>query len=361
MRLSSICLAILALLGVLWPALGHTQEGEWRGGPALVSTSSPALVTNSPREENKWLRGKHEGWYFYNDEIEPELEPEPEPVPPPPPMAVPQDPQKPEAPKVVEQKAEPPRPKPLSTDWFRQHYDEVLKRAIDDPTPENVKAYLFLQRVILDKSTNFAFAVRSAVYSEPLLDENTRIPLASAMRAAVLKTQRANVEEAFRYISTKGGIWFFFHSGCNFCEWQYPHVKKFCDTYGIKLMPISQDGKTIPAIPQKDVLRDMGQSKRLGIQVVPALALAIPERAEIIVFSQGLLSQEGIEQRLLTAALDRKLLPYEMVESIDIFRRGILTPDQIANAPQDEDPVKLINYIRESLEKSWDLGGKTRP
>jgi len=312
-----------------------------------VCHAGPALFSESQHPENVWIKKKHEGWYFYN---EPDEEPEPEePPPPPPPQPNPQ-PQQAKAPESPEQ----PKPRPLTVEWFRKHYDEVLNRAVDNPTPENVKAYLFLQRVIMDKSTNFAYAVRNAVYTEPLLDENTRIPLASAMRAAMLKMRDDNAEQAFRHLAGKAGLWFIFNSKCQFCEWQYPQVKTFADKYGFRVIPISQDGATIPAIPAEQVLPDLGQSQKLGIRVVPALALVVPERQEIIVVSQGALSLEGIQQRVMTAVLERHLLPKDMEDSVDIFRRGILTPEQIAQAP--DDPVQLINYIRTELEQNWTGG-----
>lgn len=322
---------------------------------------APVLFSEKPHEENKWIKGKEEGWFFYNEQDEEEKKPEEEEFASarPPEEARPLDIQQPPPALKQETKEKKDKEKPLTVEWFRKNYDQVLSRAIDNPTPENVKAYLFLQRVILDKSSNFAYAVRSAVYSEPLLDENIRIPLASAMRAALLKVRSDNVGEAFKYLSGKAGVWFFFRSDCQFCDWQYPVVKRFCNKHNLRLMPVSIDGGTIPALRNEKVWVDKGQSKRLGIVVVPSIALAVPERAEIIVVSQGTLSEEALEQRLLTAAIERELLPKEMIDNIDIFRRGILTPDQIANAPKEDDPVKLVNYIREQLQKSWGIDVKT--
>lgn len=323
---------------------------------ALTVSSShagPMLFSNTPAPENPWVKEKEEGWYFYNERTEPEpVEEEPEPSPPPitqAPQAKP--PETPPSPPVREEA----KPKPLTVAWFHKHYEEVLRRAIDNPTPENVKAYLFLQRVILDKSTNFAYAVRNAVQSEPLLDENIRIPLASAMRAAMLNRHENIKEDALRYLSQRAGLWYIYRSSCHFCEWQYPQVRHFAEKYGFRLIHISQDGMSIPSIPEDKVLPDLGQSRTLGIQVVPALALLVPEKQEIIVLAQGTLSLEGIEQRTLTALLERHLLPRDLEVELDIYRRGLLTPEQIASAP--EDPVQLINYIQTELEQSWVQGG----
>ncbi len=41
--------------------------------------------------------------------------------------------------------------KPFSAAWFREHMQSFMDKAIDEPTNENVRAYLYLQRVMMDK------------------------------------------------------------------------------------------------------------------------------------------------------------------------------------------------------------------
>ena len=46
--------------------------------------------------------------------------------------------------------------KPFSAAWFREHMQSFMDKAIDEPTNENVRAYLYLQRVMMDKGSQFA-------------------------------------------------------------------------------------------------------------------------------------------------------------------------------------------------------------
>jgi conjugal transfer pilus assembly protein TraF len=65
---------------------------------------------------------------------------------------------------------------PLSTAWFRKNLEKYRDRAIDDPSAENVAAYYYLQRVMMDKAHRFTDVAREVVMSDPFLDENQRRP-----------------------------------------------------------------------------------------------------------------------------------------------------------------------------------------
>ncbi len=53
-----------------------------------------------------------------------------------------------------------------------------MDKAIDEPTNENVRAYLYLQRVMMDKVSQFADVSQQVIMGDPVLDEIGRRPLA---------------------------------------------------------------------------------------------------------------------------------------------------------------------------------------
>ena len=81
---------------------------------------------------------KERGWFWY--ETLPEAPAEQESVP---------ETKKPVEKSKTEQTQQTPSPKLLSSEWFRQHLTAYRDQAIDQPTPENVTAYLYLQRIML--------------------------------------------------------------------------------------------------------------------------------------------------------------------------------------------------------------------
>ena len=140
--------------------------------PALLAAALPLALLAAPvGPAGFYLRGA-EGWFWYQIEPGPKAEPE---RPPPPPEP------------VLETRAEPatpaeppsPAPAPLSAAWLRSRLADFRDAAIDEPTPENVALYLYLQRVAMDKASRFADATRRAVLLDPMLDELTRRPTAT--------------------------------------------------------------------------------------------------------------------------------------------------------------------------------------
>ena len=76
------------------------------------------------------------------------------------------------------------------------------------------------------------------------------------------------------------------------------------------------------------VLKDAGQSKTLRIGIRPAVALVVPP-AKITVLTQGLLSQDLLEERLLVAGDAAGLITGQERKNAFPEERGILTSDDI--------------------------------
>ena len=76
---------------------------------------------------------------------------------------------------------------PFSAKWLQQNMPKLLERAIDSPNKENVEAYLYAQRVAMDKSQVYAESARRVVASDPFLDENNRVPLSTYAKPSFLK------------------------------------------------------------------------------------------------------------------------------------------------------------------------------
>ena len=178
---------------------------------------------------------EQEGWFWY--EREPELPPAPEAPPPTEPAAPPQPPLAETAPEG---------PRTLSAEWLREHIGEYRDLAIDDPTPENVALYLYLQRVALDKSSRFAAATQRAVQLDPFLDEITQRPTATF--AANLTNRQAGDQRdaALARIAERAGVLFFFRSDCPYCEAQAPLLKLLENRFGFSMLAVSLDGAPLP-------------------------------------------------------------------------------------------------------------------
>lgn len=238
-----------------------------------------------------------EGWFWYNLPPEPQEPPEPEPVsepPPAPPLASTPEPSKPVAPIG---------PAPYSAAWLKTNLPKYRQQAIDVPSRQNVLAYMYLQRLTMDKAQRFSRAMQAAVKTTPFLDESTRRPLNSlGAKLSDARTDKARAR-VLRSVNDQFALWFFYSgdNDCAYCASQASILADITELYGIHVTAISMDG-TKPAVDFADVKLDEGQADQVGIFSPLGLALVNPAKRAIVPLSQGLLVRSQIMDRILLAA-----------------------------------------------------------
>ncbi len=139
-----------------------------------VTLIAPMAYAQESDPDNRFYDRKAEGWFWYKEEI-PEEEPEPE-KPEPQVVAAP-PPQQPEP--TAPAPAVPQGPAVFSAAWFRENLPKYKDEAWNNPTIENVRTYMYLQRYAMDRSEQFADATELAVVGDPFLDEESRRPSAT--------------------------------------------------------------------------------------------------------------------------------------------------------------------------------------
>lgn len=307
---------------------------------SVVVCSAPAQV----KQTNDFLKNREEGWFWY--EVEPEPVAPPKEVPQPKPKAKP-------LPSVI--KIEKPKPKPMSVEWFQKEYPALLNKAIDEPSEENVQAYRYATRVMMDKASNFTRTFQRQSLLDPLLDETVRSPLASAMRGSYQRWSNEQKQKATEAISKKAGMWVFLDDKCPFCALQYPVVSRTAKERGFEISYITPDGQR-PSwlMGEATVLKDSGQSRHLKIQVRPAIALVVPPE-KIIVLTQGMLSQDLLEERILHAGDSAGLITGQARKDAFPEERGILTTEDIREIGDEiqKDPNAITNSTQTRIQKRY--------
>lgn len=292
--------------------------------------------------QNSFYSGKEEGFFFYKDPREKEKKPEQAPPPPPPPEQAPPEPPK------AEKK---PEDVPFSVAWLRKNLEKLRDLAIDNPSNDNIANYLYANRVMLDKADTFSDKAMEVAQTDPFLDENNRVPIASAMNNWVMGNRLKAKDELLKHLSTKAGLWFFFDSKCKWCAAQYESVKKFGKQHNFLVRNISLDGRPLPGMDQW--VPDQGQFKRIGLTLSPSVVVAVPPTTMLIV-SQGMTSIQGLEERTLMAASAHKVLPADLRRDYDIYERGRLTDDDLNEKKLPDldpnDPKAWVQYLRDALK-----------
>lgn len=243
----------------------------------------------------EWQKGPKEGWFWYVDPPkEEEVKPEPkkEDPPPPPPVTVIQQ-QKP---------AEPAKPVMFSSAWIREEMPKLMDRAVDNPTPENVAAYLYVQKLAMMKSTAFTDSAKFVVAQTPDLDENARRPFSSFGVQAVAEVAKGNRQRVLREVAGIAGIWYFYRSDCPYCEKQGPVLEGLRNTYGYKVLPISLDGLPPPSGRFPNWVANNGQAEALSVTTTPTLVMVRPDTQDVLMISTGLTPLDEIQERILISA-----------------------------------------------------------
>ena len=325
--------------------------------PALLLLSTVATGSDRLWSSGFYARGA-EGWFWYAEELpEPdELEPEePNQVLEPPPEVVAQpapDPEPPEEPSETPVTTSSTGPTPLSAAWLRANLERYRDSAIDDPSPRNVALYLYLQRLTVDKAERFAEATQRVVWSDPLLDETTRRPLASFAANLVNREAAANRDAALTATAKVAGLWFLFRSDCPYCEAQAPLLKVLSARYGFDVQAVSLDGRPLPGGFFPNFRTDRGQARRLGVVSTPALFLARPPNG-VVPLSQGVLSLAELQERIVNAATEAGWIAPDWRERtrprVADLRMDAASLDDSALA---DDPDRLLGHLRALIQPS---------
>lgn len=294
---------------------------------AELAVAQDTIKTERPKAEDGFYGDKDEGWFFYKDPVEP---------PPPPP-----------APKEKPAPGSPEKPKVLSAEWLRENLDKYRFQAIDSPTKDNVELYLLLQKLVMDKSEQFALASRAYASQNPGIDETIQNPTSGISRVSMTKSQEDSQNATIRKISQRAGIYYFFRSDCQFCHQQNPMLDVMTRMTGLTVIPISMDG-----LPSQDGRLtnwrpDRGQGAYLGVEKTPTMYLVEPD-GQLKLIGVGVRSLPDIRMRVIQLAFDSQWISQN---EYDMAMRGLprkfLTEGMEGKALED-DPEKLLAVLRDA-------------
>lgn len=247
-----------------------------------LAGSSAWAQSNQGAQQPGYFEDSSRGWHFYEaPPPEPEPEPEPEVVP-----------------GWVGQSPSPP---PLSTAWIRENLPRIRDQAIDNPTRENVETFALLQRLSMDMAERFA-GVMQVVSQDPAIDEYARSPITALQRAAADEVQSQASTAVMNKIAQKTGLWYFYRSDCPYCAAQDPVLKRFSETSGLEVLPISLDGLPLPSGLFPNYVNDSGQAAELRVTSTPTLVLAHPETNKLYTVGAGLKTRPELTERIVQIA-----------------------------------------------------------
>lgn len=208
-----------------------------------------------------------------------------------------------EAPQEAAPKPEPKDHKALLED-FKKEISRVKAQALMEPTYENIKAYMVIQKEMMDKASRFAGKWKEVLYTTPELDYTVKHPTSQAARHVYLDLEKQQMDKAIQGLSKTHGLFFFYSGACAYCHKFAPIVKAFADKYGWEVLAISIDGAGLPEFP--NFKPDNGTAQALGVKVLPSLVAVEPSTGQVIPLSYGFSTHDQIEDRIRVLLINRR-------------------------------------------------------
>ena len=308
---------------------------------AITIVCATALCCSALAEQRPdgYYEGKEEGWFWRELLLDPQLPPiEPET---PPNEAIVEEPAQ-----IETRQNEVAQPRPLSPEWMRLKLPEYRDRALEQPTPDNVRAYFYLQRYAMDMAERFALVAQKVVLSDPSLDENTRRPISTYGGHVFDEVARDNTLRVATKIASLAGMWYFYKSDCPYCRAQNPILERLQRRIGLAVLPIALDNRAMPEGPFVRFVPNKGHAQQLGVTQTPTLYL-VRKPNEFVLVSEGLVTDDGLLERIVYAAHDAGWITDEEFNStraakpagLSVNAEGV-DPDLLA------DPLKLVQFLK---------------
>ncbi len=262
----TLYIGVLATLLGAWAlspagALNAREWRDWCGDPA----ADPSL-----------------GWHFYCDPAAP------------PAGGRPEEPGEAEA------------PVPATTGKGAVAEIEAMRRALEEsravailqPTPDNVSAYLYLQRESLQRAATFSDVFRRVVWSTPALDYTLTRPAGALAKQLWSDERRSARENMLANLSERYGLIYLGDASCAACAVFGPLLRAFALRHGLDVLAVSLTGEALEGWPE--AVPDNGRAAELGLQgaPVPAVVLFDTETGRVLPVSFGVVAEDQLAERI---------------------------------------------------------------
>lgn len=188
----------------------------------------------------------------------------------------------------------------VQMDAVRATIKRALDQAVLNPTKENIKNYKIVQDQLSRQAEKFSNKWKEVLLENPELDYSLIHPTNNAGRMIESDQNHAKEEAAIKQLASRSGLFFFYRSSCPYCRSFAPIVKQFAEAYGIKVVPITTDGISLPEFPNSYI--NKGQAQRFGVRVEPALFAVNPYTEKAFPITYGLISLADLKRKVLEIA-----------------------------------------------------------
>jgi conjugal transfer pilus assembly protein TraF len=175
---------------------------------------------------------------------------------------------------------------------------ELKAKAILEPSPANVTAYIRYQRAQLDRASLFGDVWQRTVWQTPDLDYTLERPVGTVAKQTWLDARKVERDAALDRLSQRYGLFYFFASTCAPCRVMSPIVKAVADSHRITVRAISTDGGPSETFGRYTVETDQRARMGLTAKTTPAVVLFDSVTRQAIPIGYGILAADELQDRI---------------------------------------------------------------
>ena len=201
-------------------------------------------------------------------------------------------------PQSPEEEAQLPENATEQLETITQTLRELKAKAIIEPTPQNVTAYIRFQREQLDRASLFSDVWQRAIWQDPDLDYTLERPVSTLAKRQWQDSRQQGRDAVMASLSSRYGLFYFFAQSCGACEVMSPIVKSVAGRWNITIRAISTDGGPSRHFPGYQV--ETSERTRMGLEakITPALVLWDSQTKRPIPIGYGVLSADELQDRI---------------------------------------------------------------
>lgn len=173
----------------------------------------------------------------------------------------------------------------MHPDDFKQHFDQVLKQAVQFPTENNMAHFLQVMDTARRKASAVASVAGLVSQKHPQFSTEDVYPITAPGRAALTGMQIREYEETIYNARSEFALIMFTRASCAFCEAQQSILRFFEQQYNWPVRMVDADAA--PAL-----------AGQFGIEQAPSLILVHKGSQDYLPVSSGVISLSKLKKRL---------------------------------------------------------------
>jgi conjugal transfer pilus assembly protein TraF len=177
---------------------------------------------------------------------------------------------------------------------FRKNFDEILAKAVLEPTLDNVQMMQQAQNAIMDRASIFEkMWMLSSIFSSQTFRASGQ---SNPQHRKVFQEQSdRQLTLNIKRLAKSYGLFFLFKEDCPYCLEFAPIVKELTSLYGFMSKAISPHGKSNSLFPEAEL--DNGTISVINPDgIFPSLFLVNPQSRKVIPLARGLVNLSQLRE-----------------------------------------------------------------